>query len=46
MKQTIIRLLLIAVFYLLFRFVVQTPESLLIAFVISYILEPVIMQKA
>ena len=45
MKTTLIRLLLIITFYLIFRFVFVVPEELLTAFVVTYILEPFIIQK-
>ena len=45
MKVFIIRLLLIAALYLLFRFALSWPEALLTAYVIEYILEPIIIPK-
>lgn len=47
MKQTIIRLLLIAVLVLVLLFVFKLPpiESWVIGFVIAYVLEPLIIEK-
>ena len=45
MKLFIIRFLIIAVLYMFFRFVFRQPEALLIAFVLEYIVEPLITSK-
>lgn len=42
MRTTIIRLLLVAIFYLLFHFVAQWELDIVWAFVAAYILEPLI----
>jgi len=45
MKLFIIRLLLIAILFLLFTYVVKTEPALLWAFVVCYIIEPLIVSK-
>lgn len=44
MRRTIIRLLLIGALFLFFQYVVHWKEPLLLAFVITYILEPAIIK--
>lgn len=45
MKLFLLRLLIIAALFLLFNFVLLWPGALLIAFIIEYIIEPVIVTK-
>lgn len=45
MKQFIIRLILIVLFYLLFRYAITFENPLLAAFVGCYIIEPLILEK-
>jgi len=45
MKLFIIRLLLIAILFLLFTYVVKTEPALLWAFVVTYIIEPLVISK-